>query len=281
VDISTGTSFTIAGTEDWTNALALISSDSDGTGSVPKVYNLDIQGTVAVQGTGSSSINGNYKIVRLTGTGTLSLSDSGSIFHIGSNSQTLIIDGPTLNKPQAISLEGINNAALVYAGDGMVELRNGTISGNVSSSVHGGGVYVSNGTFAMSGGTISDNAIVSFSFSPGGGGVYVGNGFFTMSGGTISGNVIANFTETPIDAYGGGVYVGNGTFTMEGGEISGNEAANYGYAYADGGGVYITGGVFTMSGGEISGNTSYYHGGGVYINENGRFEMINGKISGN
>jgi hypothetical protein len=257
VDISTGTSFTIAGTEDWTNTLALISSDSNGTGSDPRVYNLDIQGAVSVPGVGSSenSINGNYKIVRLTGTGTLSLSDSGSIFHIGSSSQTLIIDGPSLNNTLAVSIEDIedlvnNNVALVYAGDGMVELRNGVISGNVSSSSHGGGVYVGNGTF-------------------------------TMSGGTISGNAIFNLTETPIDAYGGGVYVGNGTFTMEGGEISGNEAFTSGYAYACGGGVFVSGGSFTMSGGEISGNTTSYLGGGVYIAKNGRFEMINGEISGN
>jgi hypothetical protein len=50
-----------------------------------------------------------------------------------------------------------------------------------------------------------------------GGGLYAGNGTFTMSGGTISGNSAT---------YGGGLYVEtyDGTFTMNGGTISGNTA---------------------------------------------------------
>jgi hypothetical protein len=64
---------------------------------------------------------------------------------------------------------------------------------------------------------------------------------------------------------------------MNGGTISGNTAYYYG------GGVYVANnGSFEMNGGTISGNTaSYYNGGGVYVANNGSFEMSGGTISGN
>jgi hypothetical protein len=157
VDMSAGTTITIASAEDWANARTQISTGGNGTISTPKIYTLDIPGAVSVPGVSSSenTISGNYKIVRLTGSGNLSLSGPGSIFRIGNSNQTLIIDGPTLTGRTN------NNAPLVYAGDGMVELWNGTISGNTATS--GGGVYVGNGTFTMTGGTISGNTS-SYSF---------------------------------------------------------------------------------------------------------------------
>jgi len=96
---------------------------------------------------------------------------------------------------------------------------NASVSGN--SSYEGGGVYVStNSTFTMDG-----NASVSGgnTSTTDGGGVWVSNGTVTMDGGTISGNnAVGN---------GGGVYVSAGsasintTFTMSDGEISYNTAA--------------------------------------------------------
>jgi uncharacterized repeat protein (TIGR02543 family) len=140
----------------------------------------------------------------------------------------------------------------------------GEISGNPDFAGRGGGVYVYNGTFTMSGGEISGNSVSS------GGGVYLSSGTFTMSGGEISGN-------TAFDDYpgygGGGVYVIDGTFTMSGGEISGNTTGR-------GGGVYLSSGTFTMSGGTISGNTTGYGGGGVLVSD-GTFAMSGGTISGN
>jgi hypothetical protein len=305
-----GTTITIANTANWTDTLARISAESDGTSSDPKVYTLDIQGDVSVPGTESSenTISGNYKTVRLTGSGTLSLASSSpnssrsSIFRLGNSNQTLIIDGPTLSSGD----DGLN----VYAGDGTVELWNGTISGS--------GVSVGSGTFTMNGGAISDNSSSGVSVSSGTftmnggtisgnrGGVYVdSDGSFTMLGGTISGNTAAvsgsgSSSSSYFDRYaqGGGVYVySDGTFTMLGGTISDNTIAstsvNYNSVY--GGGVYVdSGGIFTMSGGTISGNTisisasnsSYYgdidsRGGGVYVADNGTFTMNEGAISGN
>jgi hypothetical protein len=289
IDIGAGTAFTIASAEDWTNARTQISTDGNGTSSEPKVYYLDIQGAVSVPGVGSSenTISGSYKTVRLTGSGTLSLSSSGSIFRLGNNNQTLIIDGPTL------SGRTDNNAPLVYAGDGTVELWNGTI-GNNTSSGRGGGISIASGTFTMSGGTISGNTA-----SNGGGVYFSSSGTFTMSGGTISGNngggvslasgtftmtggIIRDNSSTSSNS-GGGVYVGNGTFTMSEGTISGNISSFYG---GGGGGVYVGNGTFTMSGGTISGNTSSSlssngsGGGGVSL-ASGTFTMTGGTIRDN
>ncbi len=163
-----------------------------------------------------------------------------------------------------------------------------------NSEDYGGGVNVSNGTFTMYGGTISDNT----STRGGGGGVYVSNGTFTMYDGTISGN-----TSRTV---GGGVYaIGSSSFTMYGGTISGNTARTvgggvyqgdrviftmYGGAISDntltagyGGGVCVIGSSsFTMNGGIISGNTAVTYAGGVCIDaQTGTFTMNDGTISGN
>jgi chitodextrinase len=268
--IDIGTNITIASAEDWANARIQISTGGNGTSSDPKVYILDIQGDVSVPGAGSSenTISGNYQIVRLTGNGTLSLSSSGSIFRLGNSNQTLVIDGPTLTG------RANNNAALVYAGDGMVELKNGTISGNTSSSSlsYGGGVYVDNGIFTMSGGNISGNTAYSTDYSYGGG-VCVMTGTFTMSGGSINGNAASSLSAS----YGGGVCVMTGTFTMSGGSISGNAASSLS---SGGGGVCVITGTFTMLEGAIYDNTAR-NGGGLYVGVSGVFTMSGGSISSN
>ena len=147
-----------------------------------------------------------------------------------------------------------------------VILESGTIKGN--SSYAGSGVYVDGGgTFTMTNGTIKDNSAYGF----GGGGVYVLNGRFNMSGGTIAGNE-ANGTQE--SGNGGGVYVYGGTFEMSGGEIKNNKAARHG------GGVYVAGGKFTMEDGTISENEADENGGGVYVGSGGTFTMNGGDIIG-
>ena len=96
---------------------------------------------------------------------------------------------------------------------------------------------------------------------PARGGVFVdGFGTFEMSGGSITNNVLSSYSSFGFMslASGGGVYVNGGSFTMTGGEISGN-AAEFG-----GGGVCVCWGTFTMAGGMISGNSADY-GGGVDV----------------
>jgi len=199
--------------------------------------------------------------VTLTGSGTLSTAAAGSIFRLGSG-QTLVINSKDLTL-----LGNENNTfALVYAQNGAaMELKNGTITGNTSSSNvninSGSGVFTA-GTFIMEGGEISGNT------AEFGGGVFINtNGSFTMNGGEISGNTV-------VDS-GGGVYVmNNAGFTMNAGKISNNTASNGG-----GGGVFLNG-TFTMKDGEINGNTSG-NGGGVYITNTGILTMSGGEISGN
>ncbi len=149
-------------------------------------------------------------------------------------------------------------------------MKGGSISGNTSEasySGNGGGVYVTNASFTMEKGTISDNVT-----QTNGGGVYVENGSFTMEDGSISGNK----TTSSGSSYGGGVYVyENSTFTMNGGTLSSNEAAN-------GGGVYVVsnGSKFKMTDSEISGNKSFC-GGGVYLASGTEAEIHGGSIRNN
>jgi len=198
---------------------------------------------------------------------TISLSSDGEIY---------IHKGVTLILDDNITLVGSssNDKPLVKAGyDATFIMKSGsTITGNTTA--YFGGV-LADGTFIMTGGTISGNNK----------GVFVGrsNGTFIMSGGTISGN-----TDSGVDVDGDythddGTYDAGGTFIMSGGTISGNTANS-------GGGVRGRG-TITMSGGTISGNTADYGGGGVYVNgafidgkqhfRAGIFTMSGGTISGN
>jgi hypothetical protein len=278
-------------TDQWNNAMSRISS-----GGNDKGYTITVNGDIAVPGSTSNSFGSVYGLtVTLTGSGRLYLNSQGSMLRLASY-QTLYIDGAGL------TLEGLsfgqngsyqdNNSPVVYMYGtySTLELRNGTITNN-NSTTPGGGVYVYNGgSFTMSGGTISGNTS-----APDGGGVYVDrNSSFTMSGGVISGNtsgsggganvcLISSFTMSggtisgnTGGTAGGGVHVNNGSsFTMNGGTISGNTGGSYG---GNGCGVYvIIGGSFTMSDGTISGNT----GGGVFVYGSSFSKLGGGIIYGN
>ncbi|MBR5178998.1 MAG: hypothetical protein IKW90_09415, partial [Lachnospiraceae bacterium] len=86
-----------------------------------------------------------------------------------------------------------------------------------------------------------------------GGGAYIDNGgTFNMYGENLYGNIAEN---------GGGVYVGDGTFNMYSRVLSSNSAIN-----GDGGGVYISeNGTFNMPVGTLTGNSASGKGGGVYV----------------
>jgi len=116
----------------------------------------------------------------------------------------------------------------------------GAVLRNNIHSASGGGVYVFNGTFTMTG-----DAIISGNTANTGGGVYVSNGTFTMTGDAIiTGNTANNS--------GGGVSVSSGEFTMTGGTITGNFTNS-----VNGGGVMIQpNAVFNLGGDAvINGNT--------------------------
>jgi len=278
---------------EWDAAKTIISS-----GGNNREYIIRVEDTIVGIGIPGSTTNtfgmASYITVKLEGSGRLFLSSNGIMILLRAN-QTLIIDSADL------TLQGRSNntypPVYVNSATAHLELRNGTISGNTTTATgsYGGGVYVTNGRFTMSGGTISGNSVRPAGNVSYGGGVYVTGGIFSMSGGTISGNT----TQGNLYSYGGGVYIIGGMFTMSGGIISGNksETSSTGIApNAYGGGVYVTtGGSFNMSGGIIKDNTayaiSYYtnggsniaygYGGGVAVHNNATFTMSGGEISAN
>ena len=169
----------------------------------------------------------------------------------------------------------VYNGAGVYVAGGTFNLNSGKINGN-KAQAYGGGVYVAGGTFNLNVGEISNN-VASF-----GGGMNYEDGTVRINeGSTISGNTATR---------GAGIMVSGDNITMSGGIITGNRAK--GNQYKNGGGVYIvqytkqgTGvitGVFTMTGGKITGNTADIYGGGVYIQNNGIFNVSgDANVSGN
>ena len=182
-----------------------------------------------------------------------------------------------------------NGGGVYVHNSGAFTMNSGSISGN-SATQNGGGVYAENiGTaFTVKGGTIGGSTAADANAAKYGGGVYVKNGAFTMSGGKVTGNSAteggggvrldkgtfnmsgsAVISRNTADGYGGGVDVNNGSFTMSGGSITGNTTTGDDANFCGGGGVDVyNGGSFTMSGGSITGNNSL-RGGGVELNGSG------------
>ncbi len=184
------------------------------------------------------------------------------------NAVTLDLNGHVIDADyrfRAIQVLEGGNLVLTNSVEGAGAIVNGL------GERYGGGVYVENGAFTMSGGSICSN------IAQQGSGVYVDGrrGSFTMTGGEISGNRPHLLPSTVVSGYnGGGVYMKGGMFEMSGGSIANNNA---GY---NGGGVYMQGGTFTMSGGSVTNNYAPQNGGGVYM-DGGTFTISSGEISGN
>ena len=163
----------------------------------------------------------------------------------------------------------------VAVSDGTFNMYGGTITDNIKgANNYGGGVAVSRGTFNMYNGKIINNATSANGY--GGGGVYVSRGTFNMYDGEISGN-------TALSEGGGILLADNSTFIMTDGSISKNVGGDTNY----GGGICVSyGSTFTMKGGDVTGNKSG-KGGGVYVLEaettygKNTFHMDGGTITGN
>jgi len=223
--------FTVPDIVEYNAALTVIRS-----GGADRNYNITIAGDIAgiTPLTGTSATTGfgtaTGITVTLTGSGTLDTADSnGSMFYLRSG-QTLVIDGAGLTLRGRKSGEnghtGDNNNAIINVqGGATLELKNGKISGNTTTS-SGGGVYVygSNATFIMYGGEILGNT------STGGGGVYIdANGTFRIVGGTVYGineseSLRNNTTTNGAVLNRGGVYstAQRGTFVNGGWESKGD-----------------------------------------------------------
>jgi hypothetical protein len=185
-------------------------------------------------------------------TRTLLRGATGDLFTFNANA-AVVLEDVIVDGDKSGNFENGDGSLVRVSGGGSLVMSDGAILRNNAASSSGGGVYVGNGTFTMTGGEISGNVTANSYSNGGGGGVYIWSGTFTMTDGEINGNA----------AYygGGGVYIQSGAFIMSNGEINEN-VAYYG------GGVAAQGGTLTMNGGEISENTTTGNGGnggGVYV----------------
>ena len=204
----------------------------------------------------------------------------------------------TMNGGSITGNTAANNGGGVYAFSGTFTMNDGTIAGNKATAKNGGGVYANGSTaFTMTGGTIGGSTAADANAAKYGGGVYVKNGAFTMSGGKVTGNSASKdgggvrldkgtfnmsgsavISRNTTDTYGGGVDVNNGSFTMSGGSITGNNAAGDSPNWSGGGGVFVyDGGSFTMSGGSITGNNAI-RGGGVELTGINNTMTVSGSV---
>ena len=112
----------------------------------------------------------------------------------------------------------------VFDDNGILNIGgNAVISDN--TALNGGGLYLVGGEAQMKGSTvINDNK----ANGGNGGGVFIDNSIFEMSGGSIEGNECLVITGGR-DGCGGGVYNWWGTFIMSRGSITKNRIPAYGH----------------------------------------------------
>ena len=211
--------------------------------------------------TGAVTVNnGNRLTIDLNGH-TLTAAENSRAFFIQNGALTIedSIGGGVIQGSGTVN--GYGGAILMNGSDSnnALTLAGGTIRGFTATD--GGGVYVSGGSFEMSGGTIS-----ACNATNAGGGVYVSSGSFKMSGGSIE-------DCTAHEGAGVKVYASNGktaSFSMTGGEIQN--------CNTDGVSIYAIGSgtsEFTMTGGTIEDNGGY----GVWV-DNGSAVMSGGSVKG-
>lgn len=211
---------------------------------------------------------------------TITVKATGSGITVGSGKTFTLCDCKGSGK----ITHGTDNNGVKYDGRG-VDVSQGTFNmygGSITDNkaLNNVGVRLDYGTFNMYGGNITENKTgTSQSTKQKGanGGVSVGeHSIFNMYAGTISGNVGAN---------GGGVGISKGTFNMSGGTIENNSATrdDYNSDSGSGGGVCIyapNDSKFNMSGGIIRNNRANC-GGGVSVGWARSFNMTGGEITGN
>lgn len=173
-------------------------------------------GTTTLSG-GSYYLSGDVEY-----TGTESITVSGEVI-LCLNGQKLDLKGQHISAGSGASFtlcdcstggvltggSGGKGGGVYVDGGATFTLTSGNIAGNTANA--GGGVYVNKGgTFTMEDGSINNNKAT----VGGGGGVMVYEGSFTLSGGSITGNA----TNTMTNGFGGGVCL-FGTFYLSGDSI--------------------------------------------------------------
>ena len=171
-----------------------------------------------------------------------------------------------------------NNTATESGGgvcsNGMFNMNGGNIYGNTATNGAGVYMYGTNKRFTMNDGNIYGNTATG-----NGGGVYISNGTFTMTKGTIGAVTLNRVNYDGNSAKnGGGVYINDGTFTMGTGESqTPNIYSNT--ASVQGGGVYVRSGQGTHF--QIFNSVQVWNNGNsdVYLNDDQTIQII-GKLVG-
>ena len=227
----------------------------------------------------------------------------------------LCVTGPNAKLEMTNGVIAANKAASgggIYADNhAKLNLSGGVISGNATygkiyndvdnpNNGYGGGVFTKNADVAIGGlANITNNRVDSYITEKFNLGLLGGGGIASVDGGTLNmtgGSVTANYSEEA----GGGIYAGFWgkaiTFTMTGGTIAGNKSVN-----GEGGGLRIAGGnnsgtMATINAGEnskiyitnnktMTGSTKDrggdWGGGGIFIQEHGRLNILRSLITGN
>lgn len=221
--------------------------------------------------------NANITLENLTITGGSRSSTGGGIYANGN----LTLKSCTVTKNKS------NNAGggISFSGKELV-LESTSVTYNKSSS-NGGGIDA-DGNVTISGSEILNNS------ADKGGGIYFGDGEKTISDTKINWNSAV---------YGGGIYMQKGTLNLKSGAIIGkkldpdnvenniskvatstdfgNKSTDTSYSRA-GAGLYVLAGTVNMSeGAYICKNYTSSYGGGVYVSQNGTFNMSGGVIGWN
>ena len=172
-------------------------------------------------------------------------SDGGSGIRISSHSLT-IYDG-TVNAKGGNGGDGnYSDGGSGISSNGSLAISGGTVEANGGNGNSGGDGITSNGGVTISGGTVN---------AAGGSGSYGGNGIYSRSSLTISGGTVNATGRDGKDGYGGGgIWSGSGGLTISGGTVTANGGNGGSGSYGgDGigsiGGVAISGGTVTANGG--------------------------------
>lgn len=240
-----------------------------------------------VQNDASINVDGGKAIINISGnavveTGSIGGGRSGHVARGKLGTAFIAVDGG-YTMAQFVMAAGADDPPQFKMTGGLIRSSNTADDADEYYNIvkNGGAVYMEDGSFEMSGGTIMDCSAEK------GGAVYISKGAkakkdpeFKMSGGTIENCSATGDDDDDVDGDGGAVYLENGSVT-----ISGTAAILHNRSDSYGGAVCVRKTAtsvpsFTMSGGSLSRNTSVSGGGAVYI-EGGNVTVSGGIVSGN
>jgi hypothetical protein len=163
---------------------------------------------------------------------------------------TIVGSGDTIERTDGSSAPYFRLFAV--APGGSLTMQNLTLQGGWDASGYGGGAIFNTGTLILNDVTVQDNV-----GKIDGGGIYSSQGSVTLEGGSI----VRNNKAIPVGiygtSYGGGLYVSGGTVSLSNATVESN-SADYG------GGLYVSGGTVSLSNATVESNTAGY-GGGLYV----------------